>query len=167
VSEKSNIVLIGMPGVGKSTVGVLLAKVLSKKFIDTDVYIQSREGRRLYEIIEHKGLDYFCDIEEKYVASLQLTNTVIATGGSVVYYDSAMQNLKTAATLVYLTLDPAQLIERIRDLTSRGVVIEEGQNFIDLYKLRKMLYEKYADITIDCNGKDHEQVVSEILNQLK
>ena len=167
MSEKSNIVLIGMPGVGKSTVGVLLAKALSKKFIDTDVYIQSREGKRLYEIIEQQGLNYFCAIEQKYVASLQCTDTVIATGGSVVYYDSAMQHLKAAATVVYLTLDPDQLIQRIKNLVARGVVIEEGQDFMELYQRRSGLYEKYADITIDCNGKDHQQVLDEILNETK
>lgn len=163
VRPEHNIVLIGMPGVGKSTVGVLLAKAISRDFIDTDVHIQSREGRRLQDIINTDGLDAFRTLEEKHLLSLDCSGHVIATGGSVVYSDAAMRHLKATGVAVYLGLPLATIEERITNLDSRGVVMAPGQTFATLYEERRPLYERYADVTVDCEGLNHEEVVARLV----
>ena len=165
-NHRRNIVLIGMPGVGKSTVGVLLAKALSRDFIDTDVVIQSREGRRLQGILDARGAAGFCEIEERHVLSLRPRAAVIATGGSVVYSDRAMRHLKRAGVIVHLDLDLAGIEARLRDLDSRGVIMPAGQTLRSLYEERLPLYRRYADITVDCARRTHEQVVDAIRRAL-
>ncbi len=147
---KSNIVLIGMPGCGKSTVGVFLAKIIGFNFIDSDLLIQSREGKKLYEIIDEKGIDAFNQIENEVNASIEAANTVIATGGSVIYGKEAMEHLKEIGTVVYLYVTPEELNARIDNFATRGISIREGQTFQNLYEERAPLYEKYCDIKIDC-----------------
>ena len=166
MATTNNIVLIGMPGVGKSTIGVLLAKALSRDFIDTDVSIQATQGRRLQDIINSEGLDAFLTREENVILALDVTNTVIATGGSAVYSDRAMDHLKQAGTVVYLRLPLSDLEARITDMDSRGVVIEPWQSLADLYHERLPLYQHFADVTVDCPGLRQDQVVSRIVAQL-
>ena len=160
-----NIVLIGMPGVGKSTIGIILAKIMTRNFIDTDVYIQTRHGKKLQDIINEKGIKVFCKIEEDYVVSLSCKRTVIATGGSVVYSKKAMDYLKSSGILIHLYLPLDFLEERLKDFTERGVVMQQGQNLRQLYNERLPLYRQYADKTIDCRGRNHEQVISDILSE--
>ena len=163
----TNIVLIGMPGVGKSTVGVLLAKALSKAFLDTDLLIQSAEGRRLQDIIDFDGLAAFRAIEERRVAESNATNTVIATGGSVPYSERAMAALKADGTVVFLDLPLDELERRIDNMDSRGIAIAPGQTFAALYEERMPVYRRHADIRIDCAGMGHEDAVRAVLNRLE
>jgi len=161
-----NIVLIGMAGVGKSTVGVLLAKALSRQFVDTDLVIQAAEGRRLQDILDAEGLDAFRRIEEHHILALDGSDAVIATGGSVVYSEAAMAHLKKDSVAIYLKLDAATLESRVRGSDPRGLAIAPGQTFQDLYDERRPLYERYADVTIDCAGLTHDDVVRQILDAL-
>ncbi|NOZ22299.1 MAG: shikimate kinase [Planctomycetes bacterium] len=154
-----------MPGVGKSTVGVLLAKVTSRDFVDTDVVIQSREGRRLQDIIDTEGTAAFRKIEEQALLSLDLRRHVIATGGSVVYSERAMKHLGASGAIVHLDLPFDALERRITDLDSRGVVMEPGQTLRDLFDERQPLYRRYADATIDCTGLTHEQTVAAVVER--
>ncbi len=163
---RKNIVLIGMPAVGKSTVGVLLAKRLGYSFMDTDVYIQAREGRQLSEIIAAEGLTRFCDIEEEHVLSLTETRHVIATGGSVVYGDNAMAHLKSGGIVVHLDVALTTLTRRLTNTVARGVVMAPGQTIATLYAERQALYRKYADITVDCGKLSPDQVLDQLLSQL-
>ncbi len=159
---KSNIVLTGMPGAGKSTVGVLLAKAVKKPFIDTDLLIQQQENRYLQEIINHDGLDAFKKIEEQVLLGINTENHIIATGGSVVYSEAAMEHLKRNGIVVYLELKPYQLKRRVNNISTRGIALQNGQTLYGLYKERTPLYRKYADITIDCSHKHIEAIVEEI-----
>lgn len=161
-----NIVLIGMPGVGKSTVGVLLAKALGRYFLDTDVFIQAIQDRSLQEMIDSEGLAAFCKIEEDYVLCIDLTNAVIATGGSVVYSERAMEHLAAHGVIVHLDLPVDKIERRIENLCTRGVVMEQGQTIRSLYDQRQSLYRQYAQLTIDCTDKNHEQVVTEVVEGL-
>lgn len=163
---KNNIVLIGMPGVGKSTVGVILAKILGYKFVDTDIVLQQHDGRLLKDIIGQEGIDGFLDMENTICAQLQAENSVIATGGSVVYGKEAMAKLSETGTVVYLRLDFKTLCERLSSIQSRGVVIREGQTLEDLYNERCPLYEKYADIVIDEKDCDIEKTINLIIEKL-
>jgi len=163
---KKNIVLIGMPAVGKSTIGVLLAKRLGRYFLDTDIYIQAIIDRGLQEIIDTDGLEKFCQIEAEHISCIDKTNCVIATGGSAVYSDAAMSHLKNTGTIVHLELPLEQIKKRLTDLNVRGVVIAKGQTLEDLYQQRNPLYKKWADITIDCSGATHEQLVETIIKTL-
>ena len=164
--SERNIVLIGMCGVGKSTVGVVLAKVLGRDFIDTDVVIQSREGRSLRQIMEDEGRERFCEIEERHVMSLQCNRTVIATGGSVVYSDSAMEHLAVNGVVLHLDA-PLHLVQkRVTNTGERGVVMTPGQTLEDLYRERQPLYRRWADITVPTEGRDHQEVLQEILRRL-
>ncbi len=165
-SIQQNIILIGMPGVGKSTCGVLLAKATGRGFIDTDVYIQVGTGRGLQEIIDAEGLDAFRRIEEQYILCLECKNSVVATGGSVVYSPPAMAHLKAAGRVVFLDLPLADIVKRISDLDVRGIVMAKGQSLSSLYAERIPLYRQYADITIDCQGLNQDQVVGAILARL-
>ena len=164
---KDNIVLIGMPGVGKSTVGVILAKVLGYQFIDADIVIQQQEGRLLHEIIEDEGTEGFIQVENRVNASLSASHAIIATGGSVVYGKEAMEHLREIGTVVYLEVSFPVLEKRLEDIKGRGVVLKEGQNLYDLYLERTPLYESYADIRIAETGLDIEQTVEQIVSQLQ
>ena len=163
-----NIILIGMPGCGKSTVGVLLAKAMGFRFIDTDITIQERTGMLLQEIIDTKGLDWFCIEEERAIMSVaEDGGCVIATGGSVVYGAEAMAHLKSIGTVVYLRLTCENITERLGDLHARGVTIKPGWTLRDLYNERCPLYEQYADIVQDCDGLRLRDVVAELQKKLK
>ena len=157
-----NIILIGMPGCGKSTVGVVLAKNLGYRFIDSDLLIQEREDRLLHEIIEQEGTEGFDEIEEEVNASIHTNRSVIATGGSVVYGPKAMEHLKGIGTLVYLRLPYEEISNRLGDLNARGVVLKKGQTLQDLYEERTPLYEKYADMTVDAEGMALREIVQYI-----
>ena len=163
----NNVTLIGMPGVGKSTLGVVLAKVMEYQFLDTDLLIQKEEKRRLSRIIQEEGIDGFKAIENRVNASVEAENTVISTGGSVVYCDEAMQHLKSIGKVVYLKLSLKALSKRLGNLKGRGVVLKEGQTLKNLYEERIPLYEKYADIVIDEEGKDLESCLQAVLESLK
>ena len=165
-SLPQNIILIGMPAVGKSTIGVLLAERIGFSYLDTDIYLQVNEGRKLHEIIATEGMDGFCDIEEKNILSLDCRSHVIATGGSVVYRDAAMKQLQSMGTLVHLDIPSDQLQKRIGNIEQRGVVHSGRQTLADLYAERHPLYRKYEDIFIDCSGKHPEAVVEEITSQI-
>lgn len=161
-----NIVLIGMPGAGKSTLGVLLAKALGRPFIDTDLLIQEKEGKLLQEIIDQKGIDYFLGLEEEVISGLDVKNNVISTGGSAVYSQKTMNRLKKNGKILYLKLSFEEMRERIKNIKTRGIAMEEGQGLKVLYLERTPLYEQYADITIDCSGLGMEQVVDRMVIEL-
>lgn len=164
---KNNIVLIGMPGVGKSTVGVILAKILGYKFVDTDLLIQQSEGRLLKEIIASEGIDGFIEIENRVNSRIEAEKSVIATGGSVVYGREAMEHLAEIGTVIYLSLDYRKLRYRLGNIRNRGVVIRDGQRLIELYNERVPLYVKYADVIIDENGCNIEKTINRILEALQ
>lgn len=159
---KRNIILIGMPGAGKSTVGVVLAKKKGCRFVDSDLVIQEQEKRLLHEIIEQEGIDAFLEIENRVNAGLKLEHSVIATGGSAVYGKEAMAHLGEIGTICYLKLSYEAIRDRLGDLNERGVTVREGQTLLDLYEERIPLYEKYADFVIDCEDKSIRQIVQEI-----
>ena len=166
INPRDNIVLIGMPGAGKSTVGVLLAKTLSLGFVDTDLVIQAREGRCLQAIIETAGIAGFCSIEERHVLSIETVRTVIATGGSVVYSDRAMRHLSSHGVVVHLEAPLAVLDARLTNLAFRGVVMPPGEALPDLYAERRPFYERYAQITVPCGRATHEQAVAALCHAL-
>jgi shikimate kinase len=166
MTHDRNIALIGMPGVGKSTVGVLLAKATGRAFLDTDVWIQTREGRTLQDLLDELGLERFCRLEERHVVSLEVTACAIATGGSVVYGESAMRHLRSGGAVVYLRLPLATIERRVTDMDTRGVVIERGQTLADLFRRRRPLYERWADLTVDCRQKTQDQIAAEIVRRL-
>ena len=163
----NNITLIGMPGAGKSTIGVVLAKVLGYQFLDSDLLIQKQEKRRLSEIIEQEGYAGFKEIEDRVNASIDVDERVIATGGSVVYCENAMKHLKETGTVVYLKLSLDSLRKRLGNLKGRGVLLKDGQSLTDLYEERVPLYEKYADIVVDEEGKNLEESLDAVLEILK
>jgi shikimate kinase len=163
---KKNIVLIGMPGVGKSTIGVLLAKELSRAFLDIDLLIQSQEGRRLRDIICEDGMDVFRAVEERHILALDCREHVIATGGSAVYSDVAMNHLRDHGVVVHLTLPIEILTTRITDLEVRGVVRAEGQDLRQLHEERFPLYARYRDCEVDCTDRSHEDVVIAIVEAI-
>ena len=165
--DKKNMVLIGMPGVGKSTIGVLLAKQLGYSFLDTDLLIQVAESQTLQQLIQKYGISGFCDIEEEYIRSVTVNAHVIATGGSVVYGKAAMRHLKTDAVVIHLNLSLGRLKKRLDDLDARGVAIAPGRDLSDLYAERHPLYLKYADQTVETDGLTPNQVVTQILDMLK
>ena len=158
----NNITMIGMPASGKSTVGVLLAKWIGYKFIDSDLLIQEQEERLLKEIIAEDGLEGFLAIEERVNREIHTNRAVIAPGGSVIYGPSAMEHLKQIGTVVYLKISYEELKRRLGNLVDRGVALKDGMTLLDLYRERVPLYEKYADITIDETGKQSGQVVDEL-----
>lgn len=164
--NKDNIVLIGMPGVGKSTVGVILAKMLGYQFIDADLLIQQQERKLLHEIISEAGVDGFIRVENRVNASIEAERAIIATGGSVVYGGEAMEHLRSIGTVLYLQVPYEILDKRLADIHGRGVVLREGQNLYDLYLERTPLYEKYADIQVSGEGLSVEETVERIIEKL-
>lgn len=165
--NRDNIILIGMPGVGKSTIGVVLAKVLGYQFVDADLLIQEAEGKLLSELIEEYGTDGFIEIENRVNSQIQTHRSVIATGGSVIYGKEAMEHLKSIGTVVYLKQNLRVLQRRLRNIKGRGVVLKEGQTLVDLYKERTVLYEKYADITVDQYKQTIQQTLKAVQEALK
>lgn len=161
-----NIVLIGMPGAGKSSVGVLLAKRLGYQFVDTDLLIQGAAHSRLQQIIAHHGLAAFKALEERVVCTLVLHRTVVATGGSVVYSAPAMTHLREIGRLVYLDLPLEELQRRVRNMDSRGLVIDPGETFADLYARRTPLYRHCAELIISCGGRNQEELAAAIEDAL-
>lgn len=165
--KKDNIVLIGMPGVGKSTVGVILAKVLRYQFLDADLLIQEQEGKLLKDIIAEVGTDGFIEVENRVNASIDCKRAIIATGGSVIYGAEAMEHLKEIGTVVYLEVPYSTIEKRLSDIKGRGVVLKDGQTLYDLYMERTPLYEKYADVTVLEEGLNVEETVELLVNKLQ
>lgn len=163
----NNIILIGMPGAGKSTVGVVLAKKMGYCFVDSDLVIQERTKKLLHEIITEKGQEGFLEVENQVNASLELEHTVLATGGSAIYGKEAMEHLKEIGTVVYLRLSYHTIARRLGDLRQRGVALKEGQTLQDLYEERIPYYEKYADITVNCEKKAIRRIVEEIAGKVE
>lgn len=161
-----NVILIGMPGVGKSTIGVVLAKNMGYRFLDSDLVIQEKEGKLLHEIIEENGTAGFLAIEDRINASIETEKAVIATGGSAVYGAKAMEHFKAMGTVVYLYLPYEELAERLGDLHRRGVALKSGQTLQGLLEERTPLYEKYADMTIDCSNKQIREIVAELADKI-
>lgn len=159
----NNLILTGMPGAGKSTVGVVLAKRMGYRFVDSDLVIQEQTGMLLHQIIEARGLDAFLQLENDVNASLELEQSVIATGGSVIYGAEAMEHLKQIGTVIYLRLSYEEIEARLGDLHERGVALRQGQTLADLYAQRIPYYERYADITVDCEGKMIKDITADIL----
>ena len=158
----NNIILIGMPGAGKSTIGVVLAKKIGYEFIDSDIVIQNRYKKNLQELINDYGTDGFEKIENDVNKSLNPQNSVIATGGSAIYGKEAMEHFDSIGTVVYLNLPYEEIEQRLGNLEERGVTIKKGQTLKDLYNERTPLYKKYANLTIDCQGKTIREIVEEI-----
>lgn len=166
LGNKQNIILIGMPGAGKSTIGVVLAKNLGFQFLDSDLCIQEKEDRLLYEIISSEGIEGFLEIENRVNASITMKHCVIATGGSAVYGKEAMTHFKQDGIIIYLKLPFFSIEERLGDLNKRGVVLKDGQTLKSIYDERIPLYEKYADITIDCQDMQIKDIVTLIANSV-
>lgn len=163
--KKSNIVLIGMPGAGKSTVGVILAKAAGLQFCDTDLIIQQKTGRKLQEIINSDGIEKFLKTESDVLSELSVENSVIATGGSAVYSEAAMQNLKRTGIAVWLDVPLCEVKRRIDNITTRGIVMHTGESLESIYAERLPLYRKYADITVSCSAT--EETVENILKSIQ
>lgn len=164
---KSNIILIGMPAAGKSTVGVLLAKAMRLGFADTDLFIQQKTGEPLQQTITEKGLDFFLKTEEQVLCSTDLSGYVIATGGSAVLSDKAMEHLKLCGTVVFLDLPLDEIKKRITNIKTRGIAMQNGENIDTVYNKRLPLYRKYADITVSLSPCALEETVEKILENIK
>ena len=165
--EKNNIILIGMPGAGKSTLGVLLARAMNYRFLDTDLLIQEREGRLLCEIIAQEGLARFIEIEGDINAGIEVERTVIAPGGSAIYSEKAMRHFSEIGTVVYLHVPVTELSKRLGDLKRRGVVLKDGQTLEALYEERRVYYERYAQVTVDVSKEDIGDVLDDMVRKLK
>lgn len=164
-----NIILIGMPGSGKSTVGVILAKSLGIDFVDTDLLIQRRENRLLQNIIDTDGIDFFLDRERDAVLSVNENNAVIATGGSVILREEAMTHLKGLGTVIFLDVSVNELERRLSNIKTRGVAAEKGESVKDIYNKRFSLYKKFADLTVNADSLSCEQtanIICEYLNKI-
>jgi shikimate kinase len=157
-----NIILIGMPASGKSTVGVILAKILGMSFMDTDLLIQQREGMLLRDIIEQRGVEAFLQCEEEALLSVEAENTVIATGGSAVYSEAAMEEFRKTGTICYLKVERDELFRRLKNIRERGVVLRDGEDIVEMYENRSRLYEKYADIVIPEKESTIEETVQAV-----
>lgn len=164
--NKDNIILIGMPGSGKSTAGVVLAKFIGYDFLDTDLIIQDKTGKLLHELISEHGLDGFLKIEEEINASVNCHRSVIAPGGSVIYGEKAMEHFKEIGTIVYLKLSYEDVESRLGNLKSRGVALKDGMTLKDLYEERTPYYEKYADIVVDEHGQNVEETIRYIAKEM-
>jgi shikimate kinase len=159
---EDNITLIGMPGAGKSTIGVLLAKTIGFPFTDTDLLIQEKEGKLLQNIINESGISTFLKIEESVILDLKLTRNVIATGGSAVYSEAAMRYLREIGRVVYLRHDCKDIEKRLNNIKTRGVVMAKGKTLKNLFEERTPLYEKHADIILDCTGLNPEEIIEKL-----
>ena len=165
--KENNIVLIGMPASGKSTVGVILAKILGMDFIDADIEIQKREGIRLNQIIEERGIDEFLKCEAQAILNINVKNTVISTGGSAVYSKEAMEHLSANSTIVYLHVGKEELKKRLKDIKERGIVLRPGESIDDLYYNRSGLYDEYADVVVHEGNSSIEETIQAVLRALK
>ena len=163
----NNLGLIGMPGAGKSTLGVLLAKRTARSFLDTDLLIQKAEAASLQQIIEQRGVESFRSVEERIVLELDCSSCVIATGGSVVYSQAAMEHLGRLGRRIYLDVPLAELERRLGDLDKRGVIRGPGQDLEGLLAERRALYERWADIRLDCGEREHDATVDAIIRALE
>lgn len=161
----NNIILVGMPSCGKSTVGVVLAKAMNKGFVDTDILIQQREGKTLQDIINSHGNDYFHKVEERVLLDFDGEDYVVATGGSAIYFDRAMEKFKENGKVVYLQVSLDTVLQRLNNIKTRGVTLGKGQTLADLYYQRVPLYEKHADIIIEADGMGVEEVVERIIEE--
>lgn len=166
-NQKSNIVLVGMPASGKSTIGVVLAKIMGKEFVDTDINIQHVEGRTLQEIIDTDGNDYFRKVEEEVLLGFSEENSVVATGGSAAYYEAAMDHLRENGIVVYLNVSLEGILERLTNLETRGVTLKHGQTIADLYEERRPYYEKCSDITVKTDEMGIWKAAEEIAEKIK
>ena len=163
----NNVILIGMPGSGKTTIGTYLSEVLGYGYVDSDSVIVAREGKRLNEIIAERGMEAFLDVEAKVNSEICASRCVIATGGSVIYREYAINALKKIGTIVYLKLSYEEIEKRLGDLRARGVAVKEGFTLKDLYDERIPLYEKYADIIVELDGKNVDECVAEVEKAVK
>ncbi len=163
----NNIIFIGMPGVGKSTIGVILAKVLNYSFIDSDLVIQKEMGRRLKDIISQEGLEGFNAIENRINSQINAEKSIIATGGSAVYGSDAMKHFQDIGQIIYLRISYQNVKKRLGNLDERGVVHKPGQTLRDLFLERTVLYEQYADLIIDVDHKNIETIIDEIVSKIK
>ena len=162
-----NLILTGMPACGKSTLGVVLAKTLGMKFVDTDLLIQEVENCRLQEIIDERGMQEFLSIEEKVLSEIEAENSIISTGGSAVYSDKAMKHLGSIGDVVYIKLSLDEIERRLNNIKTRGIAMKPGETLADLYNMRVPLYEKYADITIETEGMGIEESIEVLIEKLK
>ena len=166
-SFKTNVVLIGMPGSGKSTSGILLAKTLGLSFTDTDLLIQQQEGILLQELVNQKGFFEFVEIEERIVSEISVSRSVISTGGSVVYSEKSMDRFQKIGVIVYLDVSFPEIMRRIQNISTRGIALKDGQSLENLYDERLPLYQKYADLTVSGDGKTIEEMVTEIADLIR
>lgn len=162
-----NLILTGMPACGKSTLGVVLAKTLGMKFVDTDLLIQEVENCKLQEIIDERGMQEFLRIEEKVLSEIEAENSIISTGGSAVYSDKAMKHLGSIGDVVYIKLSLDEIERRLNNIKTRGIAMKPGETLADLYNMRVPLYEKYADITIETEGMGIEESIEILIEKLK
>ena len=162
-----NLILTGMPACGKSTLGVVLAKTLGMKFVDTDLLIQEVQNCKLQEIIDERGMQEFLRIEEKVLSEIEVENSIISTGGSAVYSDKAMKHLGSIGDVVYIKLSLDEIERRLNNIKTRGIAMKPGETLADLYNMRVPLHEKYADITIETEGMGIEESIEVLIEKLK
>ena len=162
-----NLILTGMPACGKSTLGVVLAKTLGMKFVDTDLLIQEVQNCKLQEIIDERGMQEFLRIEEKVLSEIEAENSIISTGGSAVYSDKAMKHLGSIGDVIYIKLSLDEIERRLNNIKTRGIAMKPGETLADLYNMRVPLYEKYADITIETEGMGIEESIEVLIEKLK
>jgi shikimate kinase len=161
-----NIVLIGMPGAGKSALGILLAKALGMEYVDTDIIVQKTEKRLLQDIIDNDGINAFLDFEERVISGLSFENCVVATGGSVIYSEKLMGILKQKSRIIYLHVCYEEIEKRINNITTRGIAMRKEDSLKGIYDERVPMYLKYSDKTIDCSNMDIERCVDEIIKSI-
>jgi shikimate kinase len=161
----TSLILIGMPGAGKSTIGIVLAKALAKDFVDTDLLIQLQHNKTLQDIVDNQGYLKLREFEEQVLLNTHYPNHIIATGGSAVYSEKSMQHLRHFGQIVFLDVTLAELTERVKDIDTRGLARHPNQSFEDLYHERRALYQAHANITIDCSGKTPEQIINQIIGE--
>ena len=164
--DMNNLILIGMPGSGKSTLGVVLAKTMGMMFMDTDLLIQDRANGKLQHIIDTEGIEAFLKLEEEVLQSVEANNTVIATGGSAIYSDPAMQHLRSIGKVVYIKLSCEEIENRLNNIKTRGIAMKPGETIKDLYDYRVPMYEKYADIVLETEGLAIEESIEKLINML-